>query len=91
MWCKADIILQDLVLIIFNEGRKDELIRVCDLYHFGFESIDAAIEWGINFGEFIGHFHFGSHVWEFKFPGERGAVYFIGTREETRKKIYEIL
>jgi hypothetical protein len=84
-------LLQEFISMIFIEGRKDEIIKICDYYNHGISSIDDGIEWGMNFGEFIGRFYFGEEIWEFKFPEERGAVYFIGSLSDVRSRINDII
>jgi hypothetical protein len=91
MWFHTDVIVQNYVSIIYNEGRVDELIKICDFYHLKFSDMDTAMGCMINFGEYIGKFYYGDKLWRFYYPDNEGSLYFIGSLEEVKKKVGEIL
>lgn len=88
---KTDNVLQDFVRVICLEGRSDELIKACDIYHFKFENEERAFEFGFNLGEYMGKYNFGEDVYYFDFPEDDTRVFFIGSFKQVRDKIYEVL
>lgn len=88
---KYDMVLHEYVNIINNEGRLDELIRVCDYYHHEFKDNLAAFEWGMNLGSYIGRFRNDDYVYRFEVIGSPVVLYFIGTYQMVRDKIYRVL
>jgi len=88
---QQDIILQEFVNIINNEGRLDELIGVCDYYHKDFDDHVASFEWGLNLGAYMGKFRYGDDVFRFTVIGSPIVLYFIGTKETVRDRIHKVL
>ena len=88
---KRHTILQEIFTVICREGREDELRNECDLYHIGFTSGDEALEFGFNLGEYVGKFNFGDDVFEFRVPECNVRMYFIGSRQTVKDRIYEVL
>lgn len=88
---KKDTLSQTFVDIICSEKRERELLDACDIYHYGFESIEQCMEFSFNFGEYVGRFRFGETVWEFTAPNSNTRLYFIGSYDEVKTKIYDIL
>lgn len=88
---ETDSILQELFAVACIEGREDELRDESDIYHLGFETIEQALRFGFNLGEFMGHYHFGEQCFEFRVPESDSRMYFIGSYEEVKKKIYKAL
>lgn len=88
---KKDKILQEIFDIACYEGHEDELRDVSDLYSLGFDSAKEALEFGFNLGEFVGKFHFGDTVYEFLVPESNTLMYFIGSFNEVKMKIYKAL
>lgn len=91
MWHKTDALVQNYVFIIYNEGRVDELIKISDLHHGKLSDLDAVMQVAFNFGEYVGKYHFGIQLWRFFYPDGEGSVYFLGSIDEVRKKVMEIL
>lgn len=85
-----DFILQEYVNIVYNEGRIDDVIRICDYYHLELPNKQHALEWGFYFGEYVGKFRPGALVWAFELPNKT-VIYFIGSKEDITKKIYDIV
>lgn len=83
--------LQNYINIISSEGRLNDLIRICDMYHDDFDTLTSAIEWGFNLGEYVGRFSFGEKIWQFSVKNNDTLFYFIGDEELVSKKIEEIL
>jgi len=88
---EKDSVLQELFTIACIEGREDDLRDEADIYHLGFDSLQQALEFGFNLGVFIGQFHFGKNCYEFRVPETNVKMYFIGSYEEVRRKIYKAL
>lgn len=88
---KTDNILQDYIDIIFKENRADKIIAACDYYHNTFASQQQALEWGLCFGEYIGKYLYDSNVWSFEFPDKKTVVYFFGSRDRVKEKLYDLL
>jgi hypothetical protein len=91
MWYKSDDLVQTYVSMIYNEGRVDELIKVCDFYHGKLPNIEDVMEVVFNFGEYVGHYHFGTQLWKFIYPDNDGAIYFLGSLKEVKKKVSGVL
>jgi hypothetical protein len=91
MWFKTDFLVQNYVYIIYNEGRVDELTKICYFYHSKFTDIESAMGVMLNLGEYIGQYNFGSSLWRFYYPGDEGSIYFVGSLEEVKKKVGQIL
>jgi hypothetical protein len=91
MWYNTDKLAQTYVSVIYNEGRTDELIKICDFHHGKLPNIEDVMEVVFNFGEYVGHYHFGIKLWRFFYPDETGSIYFLGPIDEITKKIRQIL
>lgn len=88
---ETDSVLQDLFTIACLEGREDELRDESDIYHLGFESVDQALRFGFNLGLFMGKFHFEEQCYEFRVPESDSRMYFIGTYDEVKKKLFKAI
>lgn len=88
---KTNEIIESYIRIICVEGRGEELINISDTYHKAFDNKDIAMEWGIDFGEYLGKHHYGDPVWKFKLFDEDIYIYFIGSLEEVKRKVYKVL
>jgi len=93
MYYKTNRELQDKIRAIANEGRKEELIVACDLYHPAvFDTQDAAVEFGINLGYYMHQFFPDDELWRFSLPDhEHLKIYFIGSKEEVEDIINDML
>jgi hypothetical protein len=90
---KTDRDLQDKVRAIANEGRKEELIAACNIYHPAvFDTQDGAIEFGIHLGWYMGRFLPDDEIWRFSLPDhEHVKIYFFGSKEEVKDIINDML
>lgn len=88
---KHDLLLQEYVNIIYNEGRMDDLLGACDYYHPEITDKNAAFEWGITLGQYIGKFHYNSFIYKFEVIGNEYVLYFIGTLISVKDRITKIL
>jgi hypothetical protein len=91
MMCKSDMILQECVNIICSEGRLEDLIKISDFYHPEFPNYQAAFDWGLSFGEYLGKFRYGDLVFRFEASDRKTVLYFLGSRDKVRAKIDDIL
>jgi hypothetical protein len=91
MWFNTDHLVQNYVSVIYNEGRLDELIKICDFHHGKLPNIEDVMEVVFNFGEYVGKFYFGTKLWRFYYPDGEGSIYFLGSIDEIKKKVREIL
>ena len=83
--------MKEYVRIIYNEGRLDDLLKICDYYHPEIPNKTAAFEWGLTLGEYIGRFRPNSSVYRFEMLDGKTVLYFIGTSESIRSKISKML
>jgi hypothetical protein len=88
---QTDGVLQDYIDIIFKENGTNNIIAACDYYHNTFPSQQQALEWGLCFGEYIGKYLYDSCVWSFELPDKKTIVYFFGSRDIVKEKIYNLL
>lgn len=93
MHYKTDTDIQRKVRVIANEGRKEELIAICDLYQpMFFANQDLAIEFGINLGYYMHMFWPEDELWRFTLQDHGNQqLYFIGSKEEVEDTINDLL
>lgn len=86
-------ILQEYIDIIAKEGRLDDLLKLCSYYHNAFDSDQEAIEWGFLFGKHITQSFKDQEVqiWRFAVPYSKTVLYFIGSYDVVRNKIFDAL
>lgn len=88
---KHDMICQEYVNIIYNEGRVDDLLNTCDYYHPEIPDKNAAFEWGVMFGAYLGKFFYDIDVYKFEPIGSKYVFYFIGSLKCVKEKISKAL
>jgi hypothetical protein len=90
MMFKTNFILQEMVNIISNEGRLQELEQICDFCHLRFSSFDDCFEQAFNFGEYVGKFLYGEEIWKLSIP-DGGCIYFFGDLKVVKNKIQKVV